>query len=120
MASSSPIPTHDERDESDLDLVYVGTENDVIMIEGAAQEVAGRGIRQGARVRARTRARNDPRSKGTRGASRQAEARDAVDDGEPGILEVAYQVAGDRIEGALYTPKQSRAQQSGRTRSRKK
>ena len=42
--------------ESDLDLVYVGTENDVIMIEGAANEIAGRGIRQGARVRARTRA----------------------------------------------------------------
>ena len=28
-----------ERTQSDLDLVYVGTENDVIMIEGAANEV---------------------------------------------------------------------------------
>src|ERR1700751_3802095 len=32
-------PTHTERDQSDLDLVYVGTENDVIMIEGAGNEV---------------------------------------------------------------------------------
>ena len=32
-------PTHDEREQSDLDLVYVGTENDVIMIEGAADEI---------------------------------------------------------------------------------
>jgi polyribonucleotide nucleotidyltransferase len=32
-------PTHDERTQSDLDLVYVGTENDVIMIEGAANEI---------------------------------------------------------------------------------
>src|SRR5918911_286890 len=32
-------PTHDQRTQSDLDLVYVGTENDVIMIEGAANEV---------------------------------------------------------------------------------
>src|SRR6187401_934531 len=32
-------PTHDERDQSDLDLVYVGTENDVIMIEGSAKEM---------------------------------------------------------------------------------
>src|SRR3954467_8431117 len=32
-------PTHEERDQSDLDLIYVGTENDVIMIEGAAQEL---------------------------------------------------------------------------------
>jgi polyribonucleotide nucleotidyltransferase len=32
-------PTHDERAHSDLDLVYVGTENDVIMIEGSAKEM---------------------------------------------------------------------------------
>ncbi|HEY2680690.1 MAG TPA: polyribonucleotide nucleotidyltransferase [Candidatus Udaeobacter sp.] len=32
-------PTHDERSQSDLDLVYVGTENDVIMIEGSAKEM---------------------------------------------------------------------------------
>src|ERR1700730_6850933 len=32
-------PTHDERTQSDLDLVYVGTENDVIMIEGSAKEM---------------------------------------------------------------------------------
>jgi polyribonucleotide nucleotidyltransferase len=32
-------PTHDERAKSDLDLIYVGTENDVIMIEGSAQEL---------------------------------------------------------------------------------
>src|SRR5207249_8169756 len=32
-------PTHTEREQSVLDLVYVGTENDIIMIEGAAREV---------------------------------------------------------------------------------
>src|SRR5216117_1826753 len=32
-------PTHAERAQSDLDLVYVGTENDVIMIEGSANEL---------------------------------------------------------------------------------
>src|SRR5881398_570440 len=32
-------PTHEERAQSDLDLVYVGLENDVIMIEGAANEL---------------------------------------------------------------------------------
>src|SRR3977135_3594212 len=31
-------PTHAERVQSDLDLIYVGTENDVIMIEGAPKE----------------------------------------------------------------------------------
>jgi polyribonucleotide nucleotidyltransferase len=32
-------PTHTQRMQSDLDLVYVGTENDIIMIEGAANEM---------------------------------------------------------------------------------
>src|ERR1700726_4137108 len=32
-------PTHTEPEQSDLDLIYVGTENDVIMIEGAAREM---------------------------------------------------------------------------------
>src|SRR5215469_11480350 len=32
-------PTHDERAQSDLDLIYVGTEKDVIMIEGSAKEM---------------------------------------------------------------------------------
>src|SRR4030088_2796105 len=32
-------PTHEQRNDSDLDLVYVGTENDVIMIEGGAPEI---------------------------------------------------------------------------------
>ena len=32
-------PTHDERAQSDLDLIYVGTENEVIMIEGSANEM---------------------------------------------------------------------------------
>src|SRR3954462_4317285 len=32
-------PTHAQRGDSDLDLVYVGTENDVIMIEGSALEL---------------------------------------------------------------------------------
>src|SRR5438105_6864594 len=32
-------PTHTEREKSDLDLVYVGTEHDVIMIEGTARNL---------------------------------------------------------------------------------
>src|SRR6202012_285887 len=33
-------PTHTQRQLSDLDLVYVGNENDVVMIEGSADELA--------------------------------------------------------------------------------
>jgi polyribonucleotide nucleotidyltransferase len=32
-------PTHTQRKESDLDLIYVGSENDLVMIEGEAQEI---------------------------------------------------------------------------------
>lgn len=33
-------PTHTERKNSDLDLVYVGSENDLVMIEGSALEIS--------------------------------------------------------------------------------
>src|SRR3712207_9406161 len=33
-------PTHDQRNDSEIDLVHVGTEEDVIMIEGSADGVA--------------------------------------------------------------------------------
>src|SRR5271166_1646332 len=33
-------PTHTEQAESDLDLVYVGNEQDVVMFEGAAREIS--------------------------------------------------------------------------------
>src|SRR5882724_7024995 len=33
-------PTHAERAESDLDLVYVGNEHDIVMYEGAAKEIS--------------------------------------------------------------------------------
>ncbi len=32
-------PTHTQRKDSDLDLIYVGSENDLVMIEGEAQEI---------------------------------------------------------------------------------
>lgn len=33
-------PTHDQQAESDLDLVYVGSENDLVMFEGSADEIS--------------------------------------------------------------------------------
>src|ERR1700739_1232848 len=37
-------PTHIEREQSDLDLVYVGNENDVVLIEGSANELPEAGF----------------------------------------------------------------------------
>ncbi len=96
-------PTHDQRADSDLDLVYVGTRNDVIMIEGSALELPEEDFIKSLEF-AQT------------GALKLIEAQDQLVAlaGKPKrqadllevnqeMLEVAYQVAGDRIEAALYT-----------------
>ncbi|HEX4696088.1 MAG TPA: polyribonucleotide nucleotidyltransferase, partial [Candidatus Udaeobacter sp.] len=96
-------PTHAERAESDLDLVYVGTENDVIMIEGSARELpepefvkalefAHGHAREMIRIQKELAAMvNKPR--------REVELMHVDQE----LLDIAYRVAGDRIEQALYT-----------------
>jgi polyribonucleotide nucleotidyltransferase len=97
-------PTHTQRQSSDLDLVYVGNWGDVIMIEGAADEIpeddfvralefAHPFVRQIIEMqRELTSVAGKPK--------REAELLHVRAD----LLEIAYQVAGDRIEAALYTP----------------
>ncbi len=96
-------PTHPEREQSDLDLVYVGTENDVLMIEGAAKELPEADF-----VKALEFAHGHARE------MIQIQKELASQAGKPkrempllqvnqDLLEIAYRVAGDRIEGALYT-----------------
>ncbi len=96
-------PTHDERAQSDLDLIYVGTENDVIMIEGSAKEVPEAEFIKALEF-AHGHAREMIRIQKELAAMVGKPKRDAkmlkVDQQ---LLDVAYQVAGDRIEEALYT-----------------
>ena len=96
-------PTHDERAESDLDLIYVGTENDVIMIEGSAQEIPEAEFVEALKF-AHGHAREMIRIQKELAAMVGRPKRDAellkVDQE---LLEIAYRVAGDRIEQALYT-----------------
>ena len=106
-------PTHAQREESDLDLVYVGTENDVIMIEGAAQEVPEEEFVKAlefAHGHAREMIRIQKELAAKVGKPKREMPLMTVNQD---ILEVAYQVAGDRIEGALYNERKGRAQQSG-------
>ena len=96
-------PTHDQRAESDLDLVYVGDGDKVIMIEGAANELpeadfaAALDFARDA-VRLIVDAQRDLAAKA--GKPKRSVPLFEV---PSQILEVAYQVAGDRIEAALYT-----------------
>ena len=96
-------PTHDERAQSDLDLVYVGTENDVIMIEGSAQELPEAEFVKALEF-AHGHAREMIRIQKELAAMVGKPKRDVellkVDQE---LLDIAYRVAGDRIEQALYT-----------------
>jgi len=101
-------PTHTERAQSDLDLVYVGTENDVIMIEGSANELG-----EAEFVKALEFAHGHAREM-IRIQRELAAQVLAAQVGKPkrevpllqvnqDLLDIAYRVAGDRIEKALYT-----------------
>src|SRR5689334_11986084 len=90
-------PTHTEREQSDLDLVYVGTENDVIMIEGAGNEVPEADFVQAlefAHGHAREMIRIQKELAAQVGkAKREMPLLHVKDE----LLEIAYQVAGDKI-----------------------
>ncbi len=97
-------PTWSERAESDLDLVYVGTENDVIMIEGAGNEIPEeefiKALEFGhAEAKKLCAAQRELAAKVNK-AKREMPLFTVKDE----VMEVAYEVAGSRIEGALYTP----------------
>jgi polyribonucleotide nucleotidyltransferase len=96
-------PTHTERAESDLDIVYVGTENDVIMIEGSAREVPEAEFVKAlefAHGHAREMIRVQKELAAMVGKSKREAQLLQVNQK---LLDIAYRVAGDRIEGALYT-----------------
>jgi polyribonucleotide nucleotidyltransferase len=96
-------PTHSDRQHSKLDLVYVGTSNDIVMIEGAADELSEEDF-----IRALEFAhpfvceiiemQKDLASAAGK-PKREVNLLNMRDD----LLEIAYQVAGDRIEAAIYT-----------------
>ncbi len=97
-------PTQSQRLDSDLDLVYVGNKTDVIMIEGAANElpeaefVKALHFAQGEVTKIV--AAQEELTKLAGKAKREVPLMLVKDE----LLEIAYAVAGDRIEGALYTP----------------
>lgn len=96
-------PTHTDRVHSDLDLIYVGTENDVIMIEGAANQLPEAEFLNAlefAHGHARELIRAQKELAAQVGKPKREMPLLSV---KPELLEIAYQVAGDRIEGALYT-----------------
>src|SRR6184192_4496097 len=96
-------PTHTERAQSDLDIVYVGTENDVIMIEGSAREVPEAEFIKAlefAHGHAREMIRIQKELAAMAGKPKREPQLLQVNQE---LLDIAYRVAGDRIVAALYT-----------------
>jgi len=97
-------PTHNENAESDLDLVYVGTEHESLMIEGSAKELpeadfkaalefAQQAIQPIIKIQKELAVASGKKK-------RQAPLLLVKDE----LLEIAYSVAGSRIEAAIYQP----------------
>jgi polyribonucleotide nucleotidyltransferase len=96
-------PTHTQRQQSHLDLVYVGSSDEIVMIEGAADEISEEDfIRALEFAQPYVREIVDMQKELSAVAGkpkREVDLLSVRDD----LLEIAYQVAGDRIEAALYT-----------------
>lgn len=103
-------PTHAERIHSDLDLIYAGDGKKVIMIEGAAEELPESEFIAAlnfAQEHVRTLVDAQQELQRLAGKPKRVAPLLVVADS---ILEIAYRVAGDRIEAAIYTSgKQARA-----------
>ncbi len=97
-------PTHAQRADSDLDIVYVGNATDVIMIEGEASELPEADFVAALRFAQEHVSQLVAAQKELAAAAGKPKRDVALFTVSDELLEVAYQVAGDRIEAALYTP----------------
>jgi polyribonucleotide nucleotidyltransferase len=96
-------PTHSQRQLSDLDLIYVGTSDEIVMFEGAADQLPEQEFIKAIEfaqsfVREIIDMQRELASVAGK-PKREVQLLNVRDD----LLEIAYQVAGDRIEAALYT-----------------
>lgn len=95
-------PTFAEREESDLDLVYVGNKTEVIMMEGAANEIPDEEFVKALHF-AQTQVAIIVDSIEAFAAKVGKPKREyKVTLAKEELLEIAYEIAGDRIEGAIY------------------
>jgi polyribonucleotide nucleotidyltransferase len=97
-------PTHSQREESDLDLVYVGNKTDVIMIEGAAKEMPeGEFIQALHFAQSQVAILVEAQEELQKLAGKEKRVMPVLTVNDE-MLEVAYEVAGSRIEEAIYQP----------------
>ena len=97
-------PTFEEREESILDLVYAGLRDKVIMIEGAADEISEEKFKEAlAFAQESIQPILDAQEELARLAGKPKRSPELMAVKQE-LLDIAYQVAGDRIEEAIYKP----------------
>ncbi|OCA02024.1 polyribonucleotide nucleotidyltransferase [Akkermansia glycaniphila] len=95
-------PTNTERKDSDLDLVYVGSKDQVIMIEGAANELPEEEFIKAlhfAQENVRVICEKQEELRALCGKEKRSYELCVA---KPELLEIGYEIAGDRIEAAIY------------------
>ncbi len=97
-------PTHTQRVSSDLDLVFAGTADKVIMIEGGCLQVPEADFIAALEFAQKEVAKIVAAQNELVKAAGKTKRVVALKNAGPELLEIAYAVAGDRIEGAIYKP----------------
>ncbi len=97
-------PTHQQREASDLDLVYAGTADQVIMIEGAARQIPEDQFCKALEFAQTNVAKIVALQRELAAKAGKPKREVTLLHVREELLQIAYAVAGDRIENALYRP----------------
>jgi polyribonucleotide nucleotidyltransferase len=97
-------PTHSQMQLSDLDLVYVGSEHDIVMIEGSAQELPEEEFKAALEYAQQEVQIVIKLQKELAAKAAKAKRNLPLYAVKPELVELAYSMVSDRIEGAIYRP----------------
>lgn len=95
-------PTFEQREDSDLDLIYVGNKTDVIMIEGAANEIPDAEFKKSLYFAQEAVVKIVEAQEELVKLAGKPKRDYVVTVAKEELLEIGYAVAGDRIEDAIY------------------
>lgn len=97
-------PTNSQREHSQLDLVFAGTKDQVIMIEGSANELPEEDFIAALRVAQENVKVICEKQEELRTVCGKEKRAYELCLAKPELLEIGYEIAGDRIEEAIYAP----------------
>ena len=97
-------PTNSQREHSQLDLVFAGTKDQVIMIEGSANELPEEDFIAALRVAQENVKVICEKQEELRAVCGKEKRAYELCPAKPELLEIGYEIAGDRIEEAIYAP----------------